>query len=390
MKRFILIHYSEIGLKKSNKRYFIEKLRRTLRNKLSKGLQKNVKIIFSLERFLVEIDDIPQEPLQNILNNIFGIRNYQFVFEGSINLKQLAQNIMTNLPKPVDSYQNFRVCVKRSQKFSMNSTEIEREMGTNLIKAGLNLPVKLRDEDLCINIEIFNNKSYFSYEKLNGLGGMPTQSSDKLLCLLSSGIDSPVSAFRMMRRGARVIYIHFHSYPYTDIQEIENVKSICRILSEYQNNTTLYLIPFADYMKSIASNKAIDSRYRVLLYRRMMLRGAERLAFNLKAKGLITGDNLAQVASQTAKNLFAIHSVTKIPLYQPLISYDKEEICRISRKIGTYQISKLPCKDTCSIFAPPKPEIACSDNVLNDIEGNIDIHKHLDMLFDSREKITIA
>lgn len=371
MKKYILIHYAEIGLKKANRPYFAQKLKNVLRHKLKKAFEIDHKIALSLERFLISLPENPDfSAYEEVIRKIFGVRNYQFVYVGSLNLELLAEQIFSNFKifGTEREMKNFCVRVKRSQTLPFKSYEAERRLGALLIEKGLDLKVKLVKPDLEINVEFFNNHGFFSFAKKEGAGGLPTCSSGKLVCLMSSGIDSPVAAYKMMRRGAEVIFAHFHSYPYSDMTSQQQVRDLVEILANYQLGARLYLLPLGKIQKKIATNVDIPAKIRLILFRRLMMRIAEKIAVKEKANGLVTGDNLGQVASQTLENLSAIHQVTTMPLFQPLISLDKEDIVNEATKIGTYEISALPCLDTCVMFSPDNPELRASVEALLELE----------------------
>lgn len=365
MKRFIIVHYGEIGLKKANIAYFVDKLSKRMRVMLTKQFQKSFSIKHSLSRFLIALpenfDDSLEEEFAKVLYKIFGIKNFKFVYEGSTDLEVLSEQIWDNLPKFIfdqnSKPRTFRVTVKRSMPLSFKSTEIERKMGANLLVKGIDINVKMVDPEFVVDVEFFNDHGYFSFKKYAGPGGLSPNSQGKLVSMISAGIDSPVASYMMMKRGARVIYIHFHGYPFTDKAEVEQVKELVKILADYQFDTKLYLVPFGQFQKKIATNLDVPAKIRTVIYRRLMLRIAELIAKSEGAKGVITGDNLGQVASQTPENIFAIHQASTIPIYQPLIGFDKEDIVKIAERIGTFEISKLPCKDTCGMFMPEHPEI---------------------------------
>jgi len=374
MKRYLLIHYGEIGLKGSNLQYFLKKLRIMIRNKLQKEFRKSFSIKHVLGRFMIPLNsDFDQEKYVKVLAKICGISSFHFVYGGGVDLNELGEQIWSEMEDFTKECKTFVVRVKRSQILPYSSCEAEAELGAVLLKKGIDKKAKMKGADLEINVEFFNDHGYFSYKKHEGTCGMPSNTGSKLVCMLSGGIDSPVAAYRMMRRGARVIFVHFSGYPYTDQEEVEHVKEIVDILSGYQFHTKLYVIPFGKIQKKIATTLEIPGRLRVLLYRRMMLRIAEQISMKNEAKGVITGDSFGQVASQTAENIFAIHDASKIPVYQPLIAYDKDEITRIAEEIGTFEISKLPCKDTCSMFSPKHPEIRANVNDLIEAEKFLDI-----------------
>ncbi len=372
MKQFIIVHYGEIGLKKKNTDYFLKKLRRRLKIVLEKKFRRTFSIKHILRRFIIDLPDkFDEDKYSGILKKVFGVKNFKFVWVGSTDLRKLGDQIWKKLPK--EKFDSFRVRVKRSMDLPFKSVEAERDLGEIFLDKGINLPVKMKGADLEVDIEFFNDKAYFSFKKYLGAGGLSPNSQGKLVALISAGIDSPVASYMMMKRGARVVFAHFHGYPYTDKDEMEQVQDLVKVLSEYQFDTKLYLIPFGKIQKAIAENLEIPGKVRTILYRRAMIRIAELISKKEKAKGLVTGDSYGQVASQTPENIFAIHEVSNIPLFQPLIGFDKEDVICYAREIGTYEISKLPCKDSCTMFMPRIPELKASVYDLREYEKNLPI-----------------
>jgi tRNA uracil 4-sulfurtransferase len=374
MKRVLIVHYGEIGLKKANKGYFVDKLKKSIKMRLEKRFRETFSVRYTLGRILVVLpENFVEEEYVEVLKKIFGIKNYKFTSVGSIDLRKLEKQIWDNMPDFETKPETFRVKVKRSMILTYKSAEAEREMGAYLIENGIDMKVKLKNPEFTADVELFNNIGYFSYKKYGGQGGLSPNSQSKLVSLISSGIDSPVASYQMMRRGARVIFVHFHGYPYTDKDEMHQCKEIVEMLSEYQFDTKMYLIPFGEIQKTIAANSKVPAKIRTVLYRRLMLRIAETIAKKERAKGLVTGDNFGQVASQTPENMFAIHEASSIPIYQPLISLDKEDVIRVAEKLGTFEISKLPCKDSCSMFMPKHPELKANIYDLQEIEKDLPI-----------------
>ena len=390
MMRAIIIHYGEIGLKKANVDYFLKKLRRHIKVKLEKAFKSTFNVKHTLGRFLVELpsdfssDD--EKIAHDILRKIFGIKNFMFVFGGSLDIPKLGGQIYDNLPD-LDIVETFRVRCKRSQVLPYKSIDAERKLGAELLSRDIGKKVQMKGADLVVYVEFFNDFGWFAYEKHPGQAGLSSNSGGKLICMMSAGIDSPVAAYKMMKRGARVIFVNFHAYPITDKSEMDQCKELVETLSDYQFDTQLYQIPFGDFQMAIKDSEAIPEKIRTVLYRRMMLRVSERIARKEEANGLITGDNFGQVASQTPENMFAIHEASSIPLFQPLIAYDKEEIIKISRAIGTFEISKLSCEDSCSVFMPKHPELKA--NVFDTLkcEENLQIDEWVEKLFKDAEVI---
>ena len=387
MKRLLLVHYGEIGLKKGNAPYFIAKLRDRIKIKLEKKFRLTFDVHHSLRRFLIELpEDFVEAEYSLILKKIFGIKSYKFVYEGDFDIAELGRQIWDNLPQ--SEAENFRVKVKRSMLLECSSIEAERELGAILLRSGLDLKVKLKGADLVIDVEFLNGHGYFSYHTYPGTGGLSANSQGKLISLISAGIDSPVASYQMMKRGARVIFAHFHGYPYTGRDEMEQVKELVEILSDFQFDTKLYMLPLGQVQKAISLVAEIPDKIRTVLYRRMMLRIAQEISRLEKANGLITGDCFGQVASQTPENMFAIDNAVHVPVFRPLIAYDKEDIIEVSEKIGTFGISKLPCKESCTMFAPEHPELRATVYDVERYEKLFDVDMWVKKVLTEAEIIT--
>jgi len=387
MKRYLLVHYAEIGLKGANKPYFVDKLRSFLKLKLEQNFRANFRVVHTLGRLMLELPEgFDEDKYAIVLRKIFGIKNFKFVYKGSVDLDKLSSEIMERLV--LSDQVNFRVTVKRSMKLEMSSSELERKLGALVLEAGIGLDVKLVNPDLVLDVEFLNESAYFSFKKYEGAGGMAPLTQGKLLANLSSGIDSPVAAYMLMRRGARVVFLHFHGYPYTGTDEMDQVKDIVEILSDYQTDTRLYMIPFGEFQKDVGTNKKIPGKVRTIVYRRMMMRIASEISKRERAKGVITGDNFGQVASQTAENMFVVSDACSVPLYQPLIGFDKDQIVRLSEEIGTFEISKLPCKESCTMFASRKPELKANLYDIEEYEKNLPIVEWSEKILSHVEKLS--
>lgn len=394
MKRYLIVHYSEIGLKGANADYFVDKLRNFMRLKLEQRFKTNYILKHSLRRLIALLpENFVEKDYVDLLSKIPGIKNFKFVYEGAVGVDELSPQIWANLPQEILKSDNppktFKVSVKRSMTLPLKSFEVARDIGAYLLESGLDLKVNLKNPEFVVDVEFFNNHGYFSFQKYDGQGGFPPGSQSKLISLISSGFDSPVAAYLMMRRGARIIFTHFHGYPYTDKDEMEQVKEIVKTLSVYQLSTKLYLIPFGKFQKAIGTNLDIPGKLRTVLYRRMMLMVSQEIAKMEEAKGIVTGDNYGQVASQTPENIFAIHDASSIPLFQPLISFDKEDIIRVAERIGTSDISKLPCKDSCTMFMPKSPELKARVSELRKIEEKLPIQDWIKELIEQAEIINL-
>jgi thiamine biosynthesis protein ThiI len=234
----------------------------------------------------------------------------------------------------------------------LTSPQIEREVGGR-IKSAKGWTVNLDDPELVIHVEMLTNDSFYFFGKERGAGGLPTGTAGRVACLLSGGIDSPVAAWRMMKRGCAVTFVHFHSYPVLSRASIDKAKQLVDLLTHYQHRSRLYVVPFGDLQQQVLLS--VPGPMRVIVYRRLMMRIAERIARARGAQALVTGEVVGQVASQTLENLAVIASVTTMPVFRPLIGMDKEEITAEAQRLGSYPISIIPDQDCCTLFTPRNP-----------------------------------
>ena len=377
----ILIHYSEIALKGKNRIYFEEKLiNNIIQSFKENGILAKAERLFG--RILIHTEDLKIS--LNILKNIFGIA---FFAEVEVAEKSIEKSIATILKNK--KYETFAVRARASlSNSSLSSNQMEIEYG-NYIRAKLNKKVDLTNPDLTIYIEAIDNKKFAIYTQKNpGLRGLPTGSSGKALALLSGGIDSPVASYKAISRGLSVDYIHFHSYPQTNKQSLDKVKQLATILKKYHPQpSTLYYVPILEAQKDFLNS--IDNKYLVLLYRRLMLKIAQKLAGKLNSQALITGDSLGQVASQTIENIAVQNSAVEIPIFRPLITQDKEDIIKLARKIGTYELSIQPHQDCCSLFVPKHPTTKAKIEDIIKQEAKIDIDNHIKIALEKIETVKL-
>jgi thiamine biosynthesis protein ThiI len=347
----IIVHYQEIALKGHNRPYFISKLVRNLRKQTADLDVKDVRALMGR----IEIVLGPAAEYARIrerLQRVFGIANFSKAGRAPLDLDAITGAILTDL----DGHQpaGFRVSAKRGDKaFPMTSPQIEREIGARIVDR-FGWPVKLDHPELTVNVELLPNQAFYSFGKEKGAGGMPTGVSGRVACLMSGGIDSPVAAYRLMKRGCSVVPVHFHSYPFLSRASQDKVREIAAVLTRHQMRTSLRLVPFGELQRQVVLT--VPPPLRVIIYRRLMLRIAERIARDSRAKALVTGEAIGQVASQTLENLTVIAGATRMPILRPLVGMDKEEIVAEAIRIGTYEISIIPDQDCCQLFTPRSPE----------------------------------
>ena len=369
MKKVFIVHYSEIGVKGKNRAFFEKSLVNNVRKSLWGTGYGNVRRISG--RLLIELEENSDlEAIQQRLAKVFGISHYSLAYVSQQNITNLKSDAL-RLIQACD-FQTFKVDTRRSKKdFPLTSPEINAEVGGYIVEH-TDAGVDLKEPDLTCFIEIVEKYAFIYLSKNRGPGGLPVGVSGQVAVLLSGGIDSPVASWLMMKRGARSVFVHFYSYPYTDIASLEKVKELVELLTVHQYHSRLYLVPFIDIQKEIVAHTIPDLR--VILYRRMMMRIAAILAHKEKAQALVTGESLGQVASQTLTNIRVIDESAQLPILRPLIGQDKNDIIEQAHRIGTYKTSVLPYNDCCALFVPKHPATNASLDVVKTAEANLDIN----------------
>jgi thiamine biosynthesis protein ThiI len=285
------------------------------------------------------------------VRHVFGIANFSYAGRAPHDFDAMAETIMRDLGDRHPA--SFCVRARRSDKrFPFTSPQIEREVGGR-IKDRTGWHVNLDDAELSIHLEMLPEHAFYFFGKEPGAGGLPSGTGGRVACLLSGGIDSPVAAYRMMRRGCSVLLIHFHSYPILSRASLEKTREIAALLTKYQLRSRLVLVPFGELQQQVVLGAA--PQLRVVIYRRLMLRIAERLARKWRARALVTGEVIGQVASQTLENMTAISAATTLDVLRPLVGMDKDEIAAEADRIGTLPISNIPDQDCCQLFTPRHP-----------------------------------
>jgi thiamine biosynthesis protein ThiI len=285
------------------------------------------------------------------MGTVFGVANFSIVERTDRDIDTLRSRILDSLNGA--TFESFRIETQRGDKtFPLTSPEINRQLGA-AVKEKSGARVDLEHAVFTVTVEILPRDAFFGFNKIPGAGGLPVGASGRVVGLISGGFDSPVAAYRMMQRGCRVVFVHFHSAPFQDKTSQEKVRQLMSVLTRHQFLSRLYLVPFGEIQRQIVA--AVARPLRVVLYRRMMLRIAEAIAHKEKAKALVTGESLGQVASQTLDNMAVIQQATRLPILRPLVGMDKQEIIDQSRRIGTFEISSVPDQDCCQLFVPKHP-----------------------------------
>ena len=377
MKEIILIKNGELALKGLN--------RSTFEDILIKNIRKRIKSLGEFEYrkeqstvAVVPMDDyIDMDEVSDRISRVFGIAAYSRALQVEKDMDVILENAPKYLAEQLRNAKTFKVEGKRSdKKFPLKSPEISREVGGAILSAFPHLRVDVKNPEILVTIEIREKFAFIRGNQTKGAGGMPTGTAGKSSILISGGIDSPVAAYMMAKRGLVLNAIHFASPPYTSPQSEEKVHNLLRQVTRYCGNITLFTVGFTEIQEEIR-DKCPEDLF-TLVMRRFMMRIAQRIAEKEDSKALITGESLGQVASQTLNALACTDAVVEMPVFRPLIGLDKDEIIKVSRKIDTFDISIEPYEDCCTVFTPKHPKTKPQISVLENAEKALDVEALID------------
>ncbi|MCI0529166.1 MAG: tRNA 4-thiouridine(8) synthase ThiI, partial [Nitrospira sp.] len=377
--------YHELALKGKNRPFFIRQL---VKNLLSATRELGVQqALRQPGRIILELDQNAQKTeIKQRLGKVFGVANFSPAHKMPLEIEIIKKMISQLIQEK--TFGSFRIRARRGDKaFPMNSVQINEVVGA-WIKQATGSRVDLDNAELTIHIEVLTREAFCYFEKLPGPGGLPVGVSGRVVCLLSGGIDSPVAAYRMMKRGADPVFVHFHSYPFLSRASQEKTRDLLKLLAQYQYVSKLYLVPFGELQRQVVLST--PAPLRVILYRRLMMRIAEVIARQNHAMALVTGESLGQVASQTLENISVIQEASSLPILRPLIGMDKEEIIQQAEGIGTYEISIIPDQDCCQLFVPKHPVVKCSLDDAKKAEQRLDVHGLVKLALERVEVIGVS
>jgi thiamine biosynthesis protein ThiI len=362
----VLIHYGELGLKGLNRPLFEKKLIENIRKALS-GLEygRIRKIQGRIILELKEKSDI--DSIEKALKRVFGIAWFAFCFTAEASLENIEKVVESRLK--LETNAKLRVSAKRADKtLPFTSMDVNRELGAYLVKR-FKAEISLKEPQKEIFVELTDGKAYVSDKKVKGLYGLPVGVSGKVLHLLSGGIDSPVAAWLLMKRGCTVDFLHFHAFQKFD-ERSSKILELAKVLAQYCFKSRVFFVPFYPF-----EAEAVEApvRFRLILFRRFMVRVAEEIADVQGIQALGSGENLAQVSSQTLENIAAISRATTLPILRPLLTYDKNEIVNLAKQIGTFEISIRPYKDCCSLFTTKHPATKARLGMLESMERRLNL-----------------
>lgn len=353
MKEIILVKYGEIALKGQNKSSFEDILQKNIKRRLKDmgqfGYFRRQSTIYITPPEGCDIDEAVKR-----LTYIYGIGAIQRCAVFPKDFDTAAKQAPDYLRDTLESVRTFKVESKRSDKtFPMTTPDIQRELGAVLLEAFPHLTVDVHEPDITVRLEIRDNGAYLSAERITGAGGMPVGSSGKALLMLSGGIDSPVSGCMMAKRGLIVDCIHYVSPPYTSERARLKVEALCERMTRYCGDIKFYCVPFTEIQEALRDN--CPEEYFTVLMRRLMVKIANIICSRDGYGAIITGESVAQVASQTLTALYCTNEAAEFPVFRPVIGMDKKEIVELARKIDTFDISTLPYEDCCTVFSPKHP-----------------------------------
>ena len=388
MNDMILLKLGEIVLKGLNRKAFEQKLMGNIRRRLLGLGRFRVSCLQSTVYVEPESEDADLDAAFEALQDVFGIVKISRAAACEKDRDAIAQLAIRYLADDMLRAKSFKVESKRSDKsFPMTSIELSQYVGGELQEAFPDCTVDVHNPELTVHIEIRDLAAYVHAQPVQGAGGMPVGSNGVAVSLLAGGIDSPVSTYMIAKRGVRLIPVHFFSFPYTSQQAKDKVVELTHILTRFCGKMTLEVVPFTHIQEEIRDK--CPEEFFTLIMRRFMMRIAERIANEWNAKAIVTGENLGQVASQTMEAMASTQAVIQLPVLQPLIGMDKEEIVQLSRKIGTFDTSILPYEDCCTVFTPRHPRTRPKLREVEAAETALDVETLVEEAFQGIERIPI-
>ena len=388
MNEIFLMKLGEIVLKGANKRQFENKLRQNVRRRMKPYGNFDVYIMQSTVYVQPMDDEADVEGAWEACRTIFGVVSLCRCRPCEKNLDAIYNAIEEYLGDELDCAKSFKVESKRSDKaFPMTSIAISQDIGGRLAEAHPHVEVDVHHPEYVVYVEVRDLAAYVHGPAVPGAGGLPTGVGGRSMCLLSGGIDSPVAAYMMAKRGVEIECVHFFSYPYTSQLAKDKVLELARLVTRYAGRMTVNIVSFTQIQEAIRDN--CPEEFFTLIMRRFMMEISQRIAKDDGCGSLITGENLGQVASQTMEAMAVTGAVVDIPIFMPLVGMDKEEIVTIARKIGTLETSILPYEDCCTVFTPKHPKTKPTLGQLLNAERNLDREALIAQALESVEKITV-
>jgi len=379
----IMVRFGELSTKGKNKKEFIRVLARNIKNALSdvNGLEYQTRF----DHIYVKLNGQDPMPIIEVLQDVSGIHSLSLVLKTDPDIENLKKVCLELIQK--EEGQTFKVKSKRADKsYPIISEQIIRQVA-GVILANTNLKVDVHNPDILLSIEIRQEGAYIFCHSYPACGGYPLGVGGKIMHMLSGGIDSPVAAYLLMKRGIKIECIHFASPPYTNVGVIEKLKDLLGKLNKYQAEIRLNIIPFTKLQEEIY--RVSDESYAITIMRRMMFRLATQLAHRRRCPAISSGESVGQVASQTLESMYTINEVTNLPVLRPVVTLDKLDIIALARKLDTYEISIRPYEDCCTIFDPKNPKTKPSLEKAKEFEEKFDYQSLIKEALDNVEVIYV-
>ncbi|EGQ2871881.1 tRNA 4-thiouridine(8) synthase ThiI [Staphylococcus pseudintermedius] len=382
----ILVRYGELTLKGGNRKTFVSQLRSNVKRALMP--LKGYEVKANRDRMYIQLEpEADIEEMMTRISKVFGVHSISPVLKLEKSMDAVYEHARL-FAQNYEAGDSFKIEVKRSDKnFEYETFAIQRMVGGEVLKSNTSLHVDVRQPDHEIKVEVRLDAIYMYDRIIPAIGGLPVGTGGKTLLMLSGGIDSPVAGMEVMRRGVTIEAIHFHSPPFTSEKAKEKVIELTRIMAERVGSIRLHIVPFTEVQKQI--HKVVHERYTMTSTRRMMLRIADKVVYQIGADAIVNGENLGQVASQTLKSMYAINAVTNTPILRPLLSLDKEEIVQKAKDIGTFETSIQPYEDCCTIFTPKNPVTEPQFEKVLQYESGFDFEEMIDRALGNIETFVI-
>ncbi|GAF35237.1 tRNA uracil 4-sulfurtransferase ThiI [Lentilactobacillus farraginis] len=366
----IMVRYGELSTKGKNRKDFIRQLGRNVRAVLHRFPRVEVKA--QRDRLHVALNGEDDQKVISILQGVFGIETLYPSIRVEKDMAVVKQTALQMAKEQYHTGETFKINTRRQDKhFEYHTNQINNILGDYVLENIDGISVDVKHPDIAIRVEVRMNGVFLSSETIHGAGGLPVGTGGRATMMLSGGIDSPVATYLAMKRGVKIDMIHFYSPPYTSEQALNKAKQLTSVLAKYSGNIQFIQVPFTEIQETI--KEKVPEGYLMTIQRRMMLRIAAEITKNRHCTGVFTGEALGQVASQTLESMLAINDVTNMPVLRPLVSMDKTEIIKISKQIGTYDLSIMPFEDCCTIFTPPAPKTKPNLQRSREFENYIDV-----------------
>ena len=372
MKEIILIKNGELALKGQNRRGFEEILIKNIRRRIKPLGTVNIRVAQSTIYIEPADEGFDMDEAQNRIGKVFGIAAFTRAAVTEKNMECIKKTAAEYLADSLSAAKTFKVEAKRADKtFPLKSPEIARELGGYILSKFHHLKVDVHNPDITVTVEVRENGAYIHGDQIKGAGGMPVGTGGRAVILISGGIDSPVAAYTMAKRGIELVGVHFASPPYTGPRAEQKVRDLLTIVSQYSGRIPFFIVPFTEIQLEI-DEKCPEELFTVIM-RRFMMKIAQIIAKKEDCKALITGESVGQVASQTMDAICCTDKVCEMPVFRPLIGNDKDEIITVSRKIGAFETSILPFEDCCTVFTPKHPRTKPRLDMIEKAEQALDI-----------------